>query len=195
MKMKQKNMRNIFKILFLLITISITAACLSEGGEVKISKRAAATITGCAETDITGTATLMERESPEGIKLVDIKMEVTGLTDGKHAVHLHETGACDPCGAAKGHFDPGPVGESTPDAPAFNHPYHMGDLINIEVSGGEGRMETTTSRITLSSGPLGIFDADGAAFIIHTKKDTYCDEQVKGCAGGARDACGIIKLS
>jgi Cu/Zn superoxide dismutase len=39
-------------------------------------------------------------------------------------------------------------------------------------------------------------DEDGSAFIIHTNEDTYCDEESdlkKGCAGGARDACGIIK--
>jgi Cu-Zn family superoxide dismutase len=185
-------MKRGFKILLILITISMTTACLSEDSSVKISKRATATIRGCTDSGIQGTANLAERESPEGIKIVDVKMEVTGLTDGKHAVHIHETGACDPCSAAKGHFDPGPLGESAPDAPAFNHPFHMGDLINIEVSGGVGIMETSTSRITLSEGPLNLFDSDGAAFIIHTNPDTYCIDQVKGCAGGARDACGII---
>jgi Cu-Zn family superoxide dismutase len=185
-------MKRRFKILLLVIAVLVTSACLSETSEIKISRKASALIQGCSDTNIQGTGTLLERESPEGIKIVDIKLEVTGLSDGKHAVHIHETGACDPCGAAKGHFDPGPFGESTPDAPTFNHPFHMGDLINIEVRDGQGIMETHTSRITLSDGPLSIFDADGAAFIIHTNQDTYCAEQVKGCAGGARDACGII---
>ena len=123
-------------------------------------------------------------------------MEVSGLTDGVHAVHIHETAACEPCSAAKGHHDPGPFGKSTPDAPDFNHPFHMGDLVNINVKDGKGKMHTVTSRVSLSDSRLSIFDEDGSAFIIHTKEDLYCDQENelnKGCAGGARDACGIIE--
>ena len=78
----------------------------------------------------------------------------------------------------------------------LNRTFHMGDLVNIEVKDGEGAMITTTNRITLSPGRLSLFDADGSSFIIHTNEDTYCDQESdlrKGCAGGSRDACGIIK--
>jgi Cu-Zn family superoxide dismutase len=101
---------------------------------------------------------------------------------------------CEPCGAAGGHFDPGPYGFSNPDG---NHPYHSGDLINIEARGrkGRGTVNVTSTRITLSPGPLSIFDADGSAFIIHDNPDTYCPEGAEaGCAGGTRAACGIIEL-
>jgi len=165
--------------------------------------KATAEIKGCTDPNISGTATLSEEISAEGIKEVLVELKVEGLADGKHAVHIHETGACEPCGAAKGHHDPGPFGESRPDSagdevPAtdINHPYHMGDLINIEVKNGSGHMKHTTNRITLSPGRLSIFDEDGSAFIIHTYEDTYCDEEAelkKGCAGGPRDACGIIQ--
>jgi len=50
--------------------------------------------------------------------------------------------------------------------------------------------------VTLSPGRLTILDDNGSAFIIHTNTDTYCDEETdlkKGCAGGSRDACGIIR--
>lgn len=155
--------------------------------------KAEATIGGCTDSAISGTAKLREKKSEEGVKLVDISLKVKGLSDGKHAVHIHETGVCEPCGAAQGHFDPGPHGFSNPDG---NHPFHSGDLINIESKNGKGEMETTTSRITLSPGPLSIFDQNGSAFIIHTNMDSYCPEGVvKGCAGGSRDACGIIKMS
>jgi Cu-Zn family superoxide dismutase len=164
--------------------------------------QATAEIKGCTDPGISGKATLTEKTSPEGIKEVTVKMKVKGLTDGKHAVHIHEVGACEPCGAAKGHHDPGPFGQSRPDSagdevPAgdINHPYHMGDLINIEVSNGVGTMMHTTNRITLSPGLLSILDDNGSSFIIHTNPDTYCDEEAdlkKGCAGGSRDACGII---
>jgi Cu-Zn family superoxide dismutase len=157
---------------------------------------AEAEITGCNDKSISGTGVLIERESAEGIKQVDISLIVKGLKDGKHAVHIHETAACQPCGAAKGHHDPGPNSNTKPDAPHFNHPYHMGDLVNLEVEKGVGVMQTTTNRVTLSEGRLSIFDKDGASFIIHTNEDQYCDlegELSKGCAGGSRDACGIIK--
>ena len=164
---------------------------------------AVAEIKGCENPLIAGTATLTEEVTPEGIKEVRVEMKVSGLSDGKHAVHIHEIGACEPCAAAKGHHDPGPFGQSRPDSageevPArdINHPYHMGDLINIEVKDGIGHMTHTTNRITLSAGTLTVLDDDGSSFIIHALEDTYCDQESdlkKGCAGGARDACGIIK--
>ena len=166
---------------------------------------AAADIKGCTDAGISGQATLREEVSDEGIKEVTISLQVQGLSDGKHAVHIHETAACEPCGAAGGHHDPGPFGQTRPDSagdtvPAtdINHPYHMGDLINIEVKNGKGSMTHTTDRITLSPGRLSLFDADGSSFIIHTNEDTYCDQESdlkKGCAGGTRDACGIIKAN
>jgi len=175
------------------------------GGHHEGGLKASAEIKGCTDPNVSGMATLAEQVTPEGIKEVTVEMKVTGLSDGKHAVHIHEVGACEPCGAAKGHHDPGPFGESRPDSagtdvPAkdINHPYHMGDLINLEVKDGVGRMKHTTNRVTLSPGRLTIMDEDGSSFIIHTNPDTYCDEETdlkKGCAGGSRDACGIIRAA
>lgn len=166
---------------------------------------ATADIKGCTDAMISGRARLTEEQTEEGIKEVTIHLKVSGLSDGKHAVHIHETAACEPCGAARGHHDPGPYGKTRPDSagdgvPAtdINHPYHMGDLINIEVKNGKGSMTHTTNRVTLSPGLLSLFDEDGSSFIIHTGADTYCDQESdlkKGCAGGARDACGIIKAN
>ena len=165
--------------------------------------KAVAEMKGCTSPAISGTATLVEQTTAEGIKQVTVEMTVKGLTDGKHAVHIHEVASCEPCGSAGGHHDPGPFGQSRPDSatddvPAkdINHPYHMGDLINLEVKDGVGTMKHTTNRVTLSPGRLSIFDENGSSFIVHTAQDTYCDEESdlkKGCAGGARDACGIIK--
>ena len=179
------------------LAVVVLSGCSHYGhGHGPYSKTAKATIEGCTDSNITGTATLKERESSEGVKLVDIRMEVKGLKDGKHAVHIHEVASCQPCGSAKGHHDPGPFGKSTPDAPDFNHPYHMGDLVNIDVVNGVGTVHMATSRVTLSSGRLSVFDENGSSFIIHTNEDLYCDkddELNKGCAGGSRDACGIIE--
>lgn len=171
----------------LLPALALGAASLAHAD----ATAAYADISSCGDAKVIGRATLVERPSPEGVKLVDVEMVISGLPDGKHAVHIHEKGVCSPCGDAKGHFDPGPASNSNPDG---NHPFHAGDLINIEIKDGIGAMSTTTSRITLSPGPLSVFDEDGSAFIVHTDPDSYCPKgDVKGCAGGARAACGIIK--
>jgi len=198
-------MRTEFSVTTRTLYASLIATVLALGAAVAHAggMQAMAEIKGCTDPKIAGTATLREQVTTEGVKEVVVELTVSGLTDGRHAVHIHEVGACEPCAAAKGHHDPGPFGQSRPDSagdevPAkdINHPYHMGDLINLDVKGGEGHMTHTTNRITLSPGRLGIFDEDGSALIIHSLDDTYCDEESelkKGCAGGPRDACGIIE--
>ena len=170
---------------------------VATGAESGSAVLARAEIRSCGDAEINGLAVLIERPSSEGIKLLDVKLEVNGLSDGQHAVHVHETAQCTPCGAAGGHHDPGPFGATAPDAPDFNHPFHGGDLINLKVNNGVGTLSTTTSRFTLSPGRLSVFDDDGSAVIIHSGTDTYCDQEdelAPGCAGGARDACGILRL-
>ena len=155
--------------------------------------RAAAKFHDCADPNtMVGAARLIERPSPEGVRLVDVQIYLKGLPDGLHAVHIHETGSCEStCGAAGGHFDPGPNSNSSPDG---NHPFHSGDLVNLQVKNGRGMLKTTTSRVTLSPGPLSVFDKDGSAIIVHVNPDTYCpDGNVTGCAGGKRAACGVIE--
>ena len=147
-------------------------------------------------------ASLREQVTAEGVKEVTVQLTVKGLPDGKHAVHIHEVGSCEPCAAAGGHHDPGPYGQPRPDtasdavpATDINHPFHMGDLINLEVRNGVGELRHVTNRVTLSPGRLSILDADGSAIIVHAQPDTYCDAESdlkKGCAGGAREACGVI---
>ena len=139
-----------------------------------------------------GIAYLSERPSEESVKQVDVMLRIWGgILPGSHAVHIHETANCHPCSAAGGHFDPGPHSNTNPDG---NHPFHAGDLVNLKIPpSGRGLLSTVSTRITLSDGPLSLFDEDGSAFIIHTQPDSYCDDgPVAGCAGGARAACGII---
>nr|MDQ3418645.1 superoxide dismutase family protein [Acidobacteriota bacterium] len=76
---------------------------------------------------ISGTADFTEHEQ-SGSMMVELSLNVTGLTPGKHGVHLHAVGKCEPdFTAAGGHFDPGPASNTDPDA---NHPFHMGDIPN-----------------------------------------------------------------
>lgn len=140
---------------------------------------------------ITGTAQLTERTQGTGV-IVEINLTVSGLTPGKHGVHLHAVGKCEPdFAAAGGHFDPGPAGNVDPDA---NHPYHMGDVPNLEVGAdGKGTMKIQTSRVTLSPGPISLFDADGTAIIVHGNPDQgITGEPKSGVSGGPRVACGVV---
>ena len=92
------------------------------------------------------------------MKTVEVFISVRGLTPGKHAVHIHETAACTPvptCAGAGSHLDLGPSGSNLPVT--ANHPYHSGDLVNINVGAdGRGTLIATTTRVAISGrGPSG----------------------------------------
>ena len=140
---------------------------------------------------ISGTAEFTEHEQ-SGSMMVELALNVTGLTPGKHGVHLHAVGKCEPdFTAAGGHFDPGPASNTDPDA---NHPFHMGDVPNLVVGAdGKGAMKIMTTRVTLSPGPLSVFDEDGTAIIIHGNEDQGTTGAPKsGVSGGPRVACGVL---
>ncbi|OGE30392.1 hypothetical protein A2631_01305 [Candidatus Daviesbacteria bacterium RIFCSPHIGHO2_01_FULL_44_29] len=149
-----------------------------------------------SEQGVSGQANFTEYQK-DTVTLVHVTVDVQGdpavLTPGLHGCHIHETGLAEPpFASAKGHFDPGPSGNSDPDV---NHPFHAGDLPNIQVNNdGVGHLETITSRITLTDGPLTIFDADGASVVLHSHTD-HCEpaESKSGHSGGPRLACGVIE--
>jgi Cu-Zn family superoxide dismutase len=129
-----------------------------------------------------------------GMKAVEITVNVTGLKPGAHGFHIHAVGKCEAPGftSAGGHFDPGPSGLMDPDT---NHPFHMGDLPNLVAdASGRATLKTVTTRVTLSEGPLSIFDADGTALIVHGNPDQgVTGESKSGLSGGPRVACGVVE--
>jgi Cu-Zn family superoxide dismutase len=148
---------------------------------------------------ITGEARLYEEYEGR----VRITLTVEGAPDsklrpGRHAIHIHETGNCEPFAAAKGHYDGNVDPQANPEAnvsPGLgNHPYHLGDLPNLMVNEDrKGTLYTVTSRVTLSDGLNTLFDKDGSAFIIHEFEDKYLpDPPTKDAPGGPRIACGVI---
>jgi Cu-Zn family superoxide dismutase len=151
--------------------------------------------------DITGAVNFTEYEL-NGWKyvkiVVDVQGEPTVLTPGLHAFHIHEKAACDCEGfkCAGGHFDPGPHGNTDPDA---NHGYHAGDMPNLVVDeSGHGTLETITTRLTLSDGPVSILGKEsapeGTSVMIHGKQDPHTPgESGSGHSGGPRLACGTIE--
>jgi Cu-Zn family superoxide dismutase len=126
------------------------------------------------------------------IKAVHVELTVSGLKPGLHGVHLHAVGKCEPdFAAAGGHFDPGPAGNTDPDA---NHPFHLGDLPNLSVGDdGKGTLSGVTTRVTLTDSLVTVFDADGTAIIIHGNPDQgITGEPKSGVSGGPRVACGVL---
>lgn len=151
--------------------------------------QARATIAG---EGITGTAEFSEVTKGTA-REVQVVVKVTGLKPGLHGMHLHAVGKCEaPFTSAGGHFDPGPYGHTDPDT---NHPFHMGDLPNIEAKGaGAATVTATTTRVTLSDGPLSVFDKDGTALIIHGNPDQgITGPEKSGVSGGPRVACGVLE--
>jgi Cu-Zn family superoxide dismutase len=158
--------------------------------------RAHAAINGGPGSGISGDAVfteLVSRHSP--VSEVRVVVHVVGLEPGRHGFHVHENGVCAaPFATAGGHFDPGPFGSSTPvDA---NHPYHAGDLPNLEVNpAGVGHLEYVTSRFTLrqnTGNALSALDANGSAVIVHVNEDLGLNGVI-GASGGPRVACGVIE--
>jgi Cu-Zn family superoxide dismutase len=172
----------------LLTGVALALAGAAAMAQTPTAMKAQAEIKG---TGITGRAELVERKVGTGT-VVDITVSASGLKPGLHGVHLHAVGKCDPdFAAAGGHFDPGPAGNTDPDA---NHPFHMGDIPNLEVGqDGKGTLKIVTTRVTLSAGPLSIFDTDGTAIIIHGNEDKGTTGEPKsGVSGGPRVACGVF---
>jgi Cu-Zn family superoxide dismutase len=161
--------------------------------------RARATIAGPPGSAIKGTVTLVELEGNLPEPGVRIEARITGpageLRPGPHGFHIHENakgGCVPPYTSAGGHFDPGPSANPDPDV---NHPFHMGDIPNLVVDqNGAGSLQATTSRITLSPGPLSVFDQDGSVIIVHENADKGVPGAAKsGVSGGPRIACGVLE--
>lgn len=124
--------------------------------------------------------------------LVRINSEQGVLKPGLHGCHLHEKGICEvPFMTAGGHFDLGPAANNDPDV---NHPFHMGDLPNIEIKeDGSGQLNAITTRFSIMDGPICIFNEGGASIMIHGNHDQCVSGPHKsGVSGGPRSGCGVI---
>lgn len=176
------------------VPVMVAAAVTALAGAAALAQAPAGGMKAHAEIrgdGITGRAELVERKQGTGT-VVELTVTASGLKPGLHGVHFHETGKCEaPFTSAGGHFDPGPASNTDPDA---NHPFHMGDVPNLEVGqDGKGMLEAVTTRITISPGPLSIFDADGTAIILHVNEDKGITGPSKsGVSGGPRAACGVF---
>jgi Cu-Zn family superoxide dismutase len=127
-------------------------------------------------------------QTPHGVL---IRLSVTQLPTGPHAVHIHQVGNCDPATgfeSAGDHYAPrdnqhGFLVEGGP---------HAGDL-PTQWASGEGLLQADmlAANVTLEDGEGTLFDDDGSALVIHAGPDDY-QSQPSGNAGNPI-ACAVIQ--
>lgn len=165
------------------VTAALTGASIAGG-----ATRASATFVNADGVDV-GWARLVQ----DGAGIVHVNVHVKGLAPGLHGIHIHAVAACSPSfAAAGGHYNPLARlhGLANPGGA------HAGDLPNLIVNeDGNGHLDATTDRVTLTNGPTTLFDttanAVGSAFIIHANEDDQVTDATNG-GSGARIACGVI---
>lgn len=168
------------RIMFAVLAVSLASiASPTEAG----SEAATAALKLKDGKDI-GTATFTDAAAG-----VLIRLNLTGVSPGAHAVHVHEKGTCDsdfstagaiynPLGAKHGFLnDDGPM---------------AGDLPNVYAAAdGTLNAEILSPLLSLSKeSEDGLFDADGASLVLFATADDHLSEP-EGNAGD-RMACGKI---
>jgi superoxide dismutase, Cu-Zn family len=119
-------------------------------------------------------------------------LSVSGLSPGKHGLHIHETGSCvtPDFESAGGHLNPAGKqhGSENPEGP------HAGDLPNLQVE-ADGSADTSFAidPALLGEGGGSVFRAQGAALVIHAGPDDLKTDPSGG--SGERVACGVIERS
>ncbi len=176
---------------FLALLVACSPAKKEEDSEANVVQEQAemdqptayATMNAASGSSVSGTANFAQT----GEMTVRMTLEVTGLTPGEHALHLHENGDCSAADAssAGGHWNPtgaahGKRGEGE---------FHAGDVINLTAD-AEGKVFWSQE---INGWTIGGGDATNIlnrGIIIHEKLDDFTT-QPTGAAGG-RVACGVI---
>lgn len=172
------------KTIFLFVTLALMALVVGAS-----ARNDGGMIATAVMKDVKGNDIGRARFTEDNTGSVHIDVSVKSVSPGRHGIHIHETGRCDPTFAAAGaHYNPAGKkhGLSNPQGA------HAGDLPDLTVNeAGDGRLSTTTHMVTLSPGKATLFDQDGSALVIHAGPD----DQMTDPAGnsGDRIACGVIQ--
>ena len=158
--------------------VGIAPAVFAETGRAAIK----ATAEG---SSVAGSATLADKADR-----LEVTVQVSGVSPGKHGLHIHDFGSCAEGGnAAGGHYNPDGVahGFLPSDGLAKAHP---GDLGNIEVAeDGTGILTVSLPGVRLAGSK---YSVGGRAIVLHEKVDDF--GQPTGNAGG-RIGCGPILIT
>jgi Cu-Zn family superoxide dismutase len=169
-------------------SVSLALAAVATTGAAYAAGAPAATATLKGAAGQGGTVQLWQ--APQGVVL---RVELTGVSPGWHAIHFHEKGDCSDAGfkAAGAHINHSaakrPHGLLNPQGPDF------GDLPNVHVGAdGAGRAEAYTPLVSLrgEGGRPALLDADGSALVVHANPDDHATQPIGGA--GDRIACGVL---
>lgn len=125
----------------------------------------------------------------EGADGLWLDVSASGITPGAHGLHVHAVGKCEaPDFTTAGpHWNPSghEHGRKNPKGT------HAGDAPNlIAGADGKGQLKTWLGAGTLTSGSTALFDADGAAVVVHADPD---DEMTDPSGkSGKRILCGVL---
>jgi Cu-Zn family superoxide dismutase len=176
MKTKFSNPFNFVALIVIALTLSLGNAFAQE------PTKAIAVLHSASGSQVAGTVTFTKTGDT-----VQVVADITGLTPGKHAFHIHEFGDCSaPDAASAGsHFNPTKKPHGSPDSADR----HAGDMGNLEAdTTGKAHLELKDNMLKFS-GENSIL---GHAVIVHEKVDDW--SQPVGNAGG-RVACGVIGVA
>jgi Cu-Zn family superoxide dismutase len=136
-----------------------------------------------AEGQTVGDAVLTD--TPHGVL---IHVSLTKVSPGVHAVHIHESGTCQPPFTSAGaHFNPTKKQHGLQNMMGM----HAGDLPNVQVpADGALTFDVVAPDVTLAAGANSLLDADGSAILIHDKTDDYKSDPAGNA--GDRIICGVI---
>ncbi|XP_066155231.1 superoxide dismutase [Cu-Zn]-like [Euwallacea fornicatus] len=149
---------------------------------------AVAVLTSEDEDDVKGEIVFLQKHHPSGP--VFIRGNVTGLSSGKHGLHIHQSGDLrEGCSKLGGHFNPYLLHHGGPKSPIR----HVGDLGNIEAKEGVAEIVTIDPLMSLAGGSRGVV---GRALVLTEGEDDLgkgenANSLVDGNAGKPI-ACGII---
>ena len=153
-------------------------------GCTKVSKELSITLDPKNNSQTTGTVVF----SQEG-NFVTMKAQMKGLSEGIHAIHLHEKADCssDDGKSTGGHWNPT---FSKHGAWGAAEGYHRGDIGNFEVDSlGIGTVQFSTDQWCISCDDP-VKNIVGKAVIVHQGADDLVS-QPSGAAG-ARVSCAAI---
>jgi Cu-Zn family superoxide dismutase len=123
--------------------------------------------------------------------LVTVTVVANGLTEGTHAIHIHEKADCSAADGTSsgGHWNPTAQPHGKWGSPEG---YHKGDIGNMEVGAdGKGTMTMSTNEWCIDCGDPNK-DILGKAIIVHDGTDDFVT-QPTGNAGGRVSCGGIIQ--
>ncbi|XP_068146299.1 extracellular superoxide dismutase [Cu-Zn] [Drosophila tropicalis] len=177
----------------LAITLALCASMSAAAQTRNTPMEAIAYVIGPVQEDNTqvkGNVTFIQNDCGQN---VHVRIQLTGLKEGKHGFHIHEKGdLTNGCTSMGAHYNPQKVDHGGPD----HEVRHVGDLGNVQVN-STGILDVTITDSVLSL--TGKHTIIGRGVVVHENEDdlglgNHTDSKKTGNAGG-RVACGVIGVN